>query len=83
VAAVDAELQKFMDQVIGRNRFNTGTEDRFASSIRAGGGADLQGVRIAYKGAVFTPTLSVFRLTEYNPADKVARLLLCSPPFTL
>jgi hypothetical protein len=35
-AAVDAELQKFMDQVIGRDRFNTGTEDRFASSIMSG-----------------------------------------------
>lgn len=35
-AAVDAELEKFMSQVIGRDRFDTGSHDRFASSIMGG-----------------------------------------------
>jgi hypothetical protein len=35
-AIVEAELEKFMSQVIGRDRFNTEPEDRFASSIMGG-----------------------------------------------
>lgn len=35
-AAVDAELEKFMSQVIGRDRFDTSSGDRFASSIMSG-----------------------------------------------
>ena len=32
-ALIDAELQKFVDQVIGKDRFDTGGGDRFASSM--------------------------------------------------
>jgi len=32
-ALVDAELQRFMDCVIGKDRFDYGGGDRFASSI--------------------------------------------------
>jgi hypothetical protein len=35
-ALVDAELEKFMSQVIGADRFNGGSGDRFASSIMSG-----------------------------------------------